>query len=160
MVDEKSNSGLASSTLSEQVETQIEHDVFGSGSKTEVYEIKDASSESAKVLVPQIGSDQSWLMEGRNDYRRFTHIKPLDVLWLSWFSNKRKEQGGRWCEKFIEAFCNFCYSINGENKKLVIAMQQAIKGEAKEKEKKDDRSFIQRHFTQRGKKPEKEYYEV
>lgn len=143
--------------LSEEVELAISDEIKGEG-KAQIFEIRDASTESAKVLVPQMGTDLVLIREGKIDYRRFTNIQALDVYWLTWFSLKPKEKGGNFTKRFCEMFSNYSYSVNAQNKKLVVAMQQAISGSDKKDEKqKDNRSWMQKHVTQRGKEPDDLY---
>lgn len=145
--------------LSEEVESAIGDELKGDSTR-QIIEIRDASTEVAKVLPPQLGTDPDMLRDGFIDVRRFTNIHELDAYWLSWFSLKTKEQGGGFTKKFCEEFANWCYSINAQNKKMVVAMQQAVSGADKKEEKpKDSRSWIQKHLTQRGKEPE-ELYDV
>jgi hypothetical protein len=157
---EETPNAINSSSLSEIVQSTISRDLSSEGIKSEIIEHRDASSESAKVLVPQMASDRNALERGENDWRRLTNIKLMDVFWISYFWNKPPEQGGNWLRKFIENYCNYSYSIKGENKKLMVAMQQAIMGTKKE-EKEDKRSWTQRNITQRGIDPtKKQYYDI
>jgi len=101
--------------------------------------IEDASSVSAKILVPQLGSDRNKLAKGEVDVRRFTNIPEVDVLWLNWFMNLPKQYGGGWAKGFCENHMNLRYSIDGENKKLSVEMVRALtnnKEDTKEPKKK------------------------
>ena len=95
--------------------------------------IEDASSVSAKILVPQLGSDRTDLAKGKVDVRRFTNIPEVDVIWLNWFMNLPKQYGGSWGKTFCENHMNLRYSVNGENKKLSVEMVRAIRGDKDEK---------------------------
>ena len=145
--------------ISEDVQDQISEDVKGAeGTQTIVYQ--DAVSESAKILVPQMGTDRNLLEEGKYDTRRFTNISEVDIIWLSWFDTLPLKFGGGWARQWAESYRNHAYSVNGENKKLVVAMQAAVSGSKENMpKKKDDRSWIQRNVTQRGKEAE-ELYDV
>lgn len=141
-------------SVSDEVADLITEEVQGGqGTQTIVYQ--DAASESARVLVPQMGTDRSDLEEGKFDTRRFTNITEVDIIWLSWFDTLPDKYGGQWARAWAEAYRNHSYSVDGENKKLVVAMQQAVSGgrDASPK-KKDDRSWIQKNVTQRNKEPE------
>ena len=90
--------------------------------------IEDASSVSAKILVPQLGTDKAELAKGRVDVRRFSNIDEVEAIWLNWFMQIPDAQGGDWARRFCEGHLNLKYSIGGENKKLVVEMQKAISG--------------------------------
>jgi hypothetical protein len=90
--------------------------------------IQDASTETARVLVPQMGSDKEWLEEGKIDYRRFTHIDEIDPYWCAFFSLVPKEQGGGYSKDYVELYSNFMYSVNGRHKELTVHMQRAASG--------------------------------
>lgn len=121
----------------------------------QIIEYKDAVSESAKILAPQLGSDQAMLEKGMVDIRRLTNIDKIERLWLSFFMQLPKDQGGEWMELFCTDYMNLSPSIGGMRAKLIIAMQSAIGGTRQQRNKaKDDRSFIERHFTKRNQKAE------
>lgn len=144
-------------SVSEEMQDQISEDVKG-GQETQTIVFQDAVSESAKILVPQMGTDQNELAEGKYDTRRFTNISLVDVIWLSWFDTLPDKYGGEWSRKWADSYRNHAYSVDGENKKLVVAMQQAVSGgKDKSIKKKDERTFIQKHLTQRNKEPEELY---
>lgn len=154
-MSEEEEKGLFS--ITDEVTDKITDDVqSGSGTQTIIYH--DAVSESAKILVPQMGTDRSLLAEGKYDSRRFTNISPVEKLWLTWFDNVPDEFGGEWARDWADSYRNHAYSVDGENKKLVVAMQQAVSGgrDAAPK-KKDERNWVQRNLTQRGKEPEELY---
>lgn len=115
------------------------------GDKTSTtIKIEDASTETARVLVPQMGSDREKLEEGKIDVRRFTHLDPIDPYWMSFFDQIPDEQGGQWAKKFVEDYANYSYSVHGRHKELVVNMQKAVSGrETKPKDKKK-RSFSDR----------------
>lgn len=101
----------------------------------------DASSESAKVLVGQYGSDKEWLQEGKIDPRRFSHIDPIDPYWCSYFRLIEKERGGNWAKKFVDEYLNHMYSVEGRHKKLGVDMQKAVSGKETQSKDKKKRSF-------------------
>lgn len=153
--DAQEEDGLftVSSDLADKISEEVQ---TGQGTQTIIY--KDAASESAKVLVPQIGTDTGLLAAGRYDTRRMTNISIVDVLWLSWFDTLPLKFGGGWAGKWADSYRNHSYSVDGENKKLVVAMQQAVSGgRDRTPKKKDDRNWIQRNVTERGKVPEELY---
>lgn len=120
-------------------------DVTKKGDETSTtIKIIDAGSETARVLVPQYGSDQEWLREGKIDYRRFTHIDPVDPYWCAYFRLIEKERGGGWATKFVEEYANFMYSVDGRHKKLGIDMQKAVSGKEVLPDKKKKRSLTDR----------------
>jgi len=106
--------------------------------------IEDASSETARVLVPQMGSDREKLEEGKIDVRRFTHIDPVDPYWMSFFEQIPDEQGGQWARKFVEDYSNYCYSVHGRHKELVVNMQKAVSGEKTTPKQKKKRTLADR----------------
>jgi len=106
--------------------------------------VEDASSVSAKILVPQLGSDRKSLAKGEVDVRRFTNIPEVDVIWLNWFMNLPKQYGGDWASKFCENHMNLRYSVNGENKKLAVEMVRALAGDKEEKQEPKKKGILQR----------------
>lgn len=110
--------------------------------------IEDASSVSAKILVPQLGSDRKKLAKGEVDVRRFTNIPEIDVLWLNWFMNIPDQYGGGWARNFCENHMNLRYSVNGENKKLSVEMVRAITGDKEEKKEPKKKGLFE--FLRRG----------
>lgn len=115
------------------------------GDKTSTtIKIEDASSETARVLVPQMGSDRETLEEGKIDVRRFTHIDPVDPYWMSFFEQIPDEQGGQWARKFVEDYANYSYSVHGRHKELVVNMQKAVSGEKTTPKPKKKRSLTDR----------------
>ena len=137
------------------IEDTISSDInaSSSASKPEVIEIRDAGSKIAEQLVPQIGSDDSFLREGKVDTRRFTNIRDRDVWWLSWFDIMMPEYGGGYSKAFCDSFRNHRYSVNAENKKLAIGMTQAITGASRAKKDDTKRSILDR-ILRRKKEPE------
>ena len=138
--------------LSDEVEDAIQTDIQ-SGDNVHQVTMIDAASESAKVLVPQMGTDTNLLREGKYDVRRFSDIREVDVVWLTWFSNIPEQYGGGYAKAFCNAYLNHRYSVDGKNKKLVVQMQQAVSGSRTRKEAKDERSWIQRNITRRNQAP-------
>jgi len=106
--------------------------------------IVDAGSETAKVLVPQYGSDENWIRDGKIDFRRFTHIDPVDPYWCAYFRLIEKERGGGWTNRFVEEYCNFMYSVDGRHKKLGVDMQKAVSGKEAQPKDKKKRSLTDR----------------
>lgn len=107
--------------------------------------IQDGGSESARVLVPQFGSDrEGWLDEGKVDYRRFTHLDDIDPYWCAFFRLIPKEQGGEWAKDFVEEYANFMYAVEGRHKKLTVDMQKAVSGKETQPDKKKKRTLTDR----------------
>lgn len=105
----------------------------------------DASSESAKILVGQYGSDKDgWLDEGKVDYRRFSHLDAIDPYWGAYFRLLPKERGGNYTRNFFEEYANIMYSVDGRHKKLGVDMQKAISGKQTETKDKKKRSLTDR----------------
>jgi len=99
--------------------------------------LEDAGSKSAEILMPNFGSDDNWMREGKVDYRRFTHLDEVDPYWMAYFRLIEKERGGNFMSNFVEEVANFLYSVNGRHKMLSVDMQKAVSGrEIKPKEKK------------------------
>lgn len=111
--------------------------------------IEDASSVSAKILVPQLGTDKKKLAKGEVDTRRFTNITEIDTIWLTWFELVPKEYGGEYSRAFCDQYRNHRYSVNGENKKLSVDMVRAITGD-KEKESKPKKKGLLERFGLKG----------
>lgn len=104
--------------------------------------IVDASSESARLLVGNYGSDRDgWLAEGKVDYRRFTHLDPVDPYWCSYFRLMPPERGGNIARLFVEEYENHMYSVDGRHKKLGIEMQKAVSGKESQPKDKKKRSI-------------------
>jgi len=125
-------------TEKEYFPRDIISDVVKTGDETSTtIKIVDAGSETARVLVPQYGSDKEWLEKGKIDFRRFTHIDQVDPYWCAYFRLIPKERGGNWAGKFVEEYANFMYSVEGRHKRLGVDMQKAVSGkEAQPKDKK------------------------
>lgn len=144
--------------VSETVEDVIARDV--GDSQPTVIEIRDAMSETSKVLVPQMGSDKRTLEQGIIDWRRFTNVPESQPLPMAWFLSKNKYQGGNFVTTLLTHYGNLRYSVRGEHKKIIVGFQKATSGARDIPKKRDERSWIQRNITQRGKKPEDEYYDI
>lgn len=100
----------------------------GGGAGSQHLTIEDAAAISARTLVPQLGSDKAMLAKGKVDVRRFSNIGEIDVIWLTWFMNVPKQNGGDYASQYCENYLNLRYSVGGENKRLVVDMQKAISG--------------------------------
>lgn len=142
------------------IEDAISDDINEGGSSSsrpEVIEIKDASLKIAETLVPQVGSDDSFLREGRVDTRRFTNVSEKQVWWLSWFDIIPPEYGGGFSRMFCDSFRNHRYSVNAENKRIAVGMTQAITGASRQKKDDTKRSLLDKILRR---KKEPELYEV
>lgn len=118
-------------------------DSKGGKAQSSVITIKDASSVTAGILAPEMGSDDSWKREGKIDWRRFGHISDLDPWWMGYFLLKDKYQGGNWSKEYAELIGNLNFSIGGRHKKLAVGMQRAVSGKGEESKKpKKDRSVL------------------
>lgn len=104
----------------------------------------DSGSESARILVPQYGSDKEYLEQGKIDPRRFSHIDPVDPYWCSYFNLIEKERGGNWTRKFVDQYLNHMYSVDGRHKRLGVDMQKAVSGKETQSKAKKNRSFADR----------------
>lgn len=147
-------------TMQQYLESKDERDLIDEfpspqqgDTQTIVYQ--DAVSEIGRILASQIGSDRIMLEAGIVDIRRLTNIGKVERLWLSFFLHMPDDQGGQWMKQFCDDYMNLSPSLGGMRAKLIIAMQSAIGGIRQQKSKvKDDRSFIERHFTRRNQEPE------
>ena len=121
-------------------------DAVNKGEETSTtVKLVDASSESARLLVGNYGSDRDgWLAEGKVDYRRFTHLDPIDPYWCSYFRLIPPERGGNWARKFVEEYENHMYSVEGRHKKLGVEMQKAVSGKESQPKDKKKRSLTDR----------------
>ena len=120
-------------------------DVMKKGEETSTtIKIVDAGSESARILIPQYGSDDEWLRQGKIDYRRFSHLDSIDPYWCSFFRLIPKEQGGGWASDFVEEYANWMYSVDGRHKKLGVDMQKAVSGKESQPKEKKKRSLTDR----------------
>lgn len=107
--------------------------------------IQDASSETALILVPNMGSDRVLLELGKVDWRRFTHIDEIDNFWMTYFKLIPSERGGNYARKFVEEYGNLAYSVQGRHKKLAVDFQRAVSGDRTERPKqKKKRSLTDR----------------
>jgi len=107
--------------------------------------IVDASSESARLLVGNFGSDrEGWLAEGKIDFRRFTHLDPVDPYWCSYLRLMPPEKGGNIARQFVEEYENHMYSVDGRHKKLTVDMQKAVSGKESQPKDKKKRSLTDR----------------
>jgi len=111
--------------------------------------IKDAISETARILVQEYGSDIEYKQEGKVDVRRFSNISTIDVFWLMYFQNIEDSVGGAYSKKACESFLNNRYSVNAQHKKIGIDFQNSLSGDKKEIPK-DKRNFLQKYLTERG----------
>ena len=111
----------------ETIDDIIQGSKAGMGTSTTV-RIEDASSKTAEILVPELGSDDEWKREGKIDWRRFGHIDIVDPYWMAHFRLIDKYQGGVYATKFVEEFANLNFSVNGRHKKLTVDMQKAVSG--------------------------------
>jgi len=116
----------------------------GEQPRSQIIKIEDANTETARVLVPQMGTDNSMLSDGMVDVRRFTHISPLDPVWMSFFNRIPKEAGGNYARAFIADYCNYSYSVEGRHKKLVVSMQSAVGGNPQQDKPKKKQGIIDR----------------
>lgn len=104
----------------------------------------DASYRSAEILIPNLGSDEEYLIEGKVDVRRFSDIELIDVIWLNWFMNIPDKYGGEYARDWSYNFLNLMYSVKGKHKKIVVNMQNAISGLPEPKKKEKDKGFFSR----------------
>lgn len=97
--------------------------------------IQDASSETALILVPNMGSDKEILEQGKVDWRRFTHLDMVDPFWMAYLKLMPKERGGGFASQFVEEYGNLAYSVSGRHKKLAVDFQKAVSGDRGESKK-------------------------
>lgn len=115
--------------------------------------IIDALAKATEILAPQIGIDGVDLAEQRIDTRRMTRLNKLEILALSYF--RRHENS--WVRDFMNDYEN--YKMSEENHERAVLIVEALGNigrslEPKTKKPKDERSFVERHFTKRGQEPE------
>lgn len=125
-------------------------DVSKPSSKDQNITVRDAVSETAKILVREYGSDLKYQQKGEVDVRRFSNISAIDVYWLMYFQNIEDMLGGEYSKLACESFLNNRYSVNAQHKKIGIEFQESLSGEKREQPK-DKRNFIQKYLTERGK---------
>jgi hypothetical protein len=123
---------------------------------TQSIQIKDASSAAVAIIAPQLGSDKNTLMAGRIDNNRLTHINEAEVLWLAWFQNIPPLEGGDFAQKFADLYKDLRMSTDGRRAALLVKALGNITGHGSTGPPKDNRSFIQKHLTERGKEPVEE----
>lgn len=142
------------------IDESISRDIESGESASEkgVIEIRDASTEVAKVLVPEFGSDDNFTREGKIDTRRFGNIQELDVWWLSWFDIIPKEYGGGYAQQYCDSYRNHRYGVNGEHKKLSIGMTGAVSGQNKQTKESAKRSLLDKVLGRN--KEENELFDV
>lgn len=118
--------------------------------------IQDASSAAVSIIAPQLGSDKNTLAEGRIDNNRLTHINEAEVLWLAWFQNIPKLEGGDFAQNFADLYKDLRMSTDGRRAALLVKALGNITGHGPTAAPVDKRSFIQKHVTQRGQEPEED----
>ena len=107
--------------------------------------LEDASSKTAEILAREMGSDDEYLREGKVDWRRFSHLNPVDPYWMTHFKLKKKFKGGNWSKKYADHIGNMKYSIGGRHKRLAVNMQQATSGNTPSQDKpKKKRGIVDR----------------
>jgi hypothetical protein len=121
---------------------QIFEDMESTNKKDDVRSISihDAQYETAKILVPQIGSDKKDLQKGRIDVRRMSDINAVDVYWLMFFKTLEMYEPliGKYTKAIQEEYLNHRYSVGGKNKDKMVSMTEAVSGKRKETEDKPD----------------------
>jgi hypothetical protein len=90
--------------------------------------IEDASTRTAEVLAPELGSDDEWKREGKVDWRRFGHLSKTDPFWMTHFRLKKKFRGGNYTKDYAEEIGNLKFSVGGRHKRISVDMQQATLG--------------------------------
>lgn len=144
------NPNIIKEFISEQGQIVNDPNQGGNDIKPTKMIIEDASSVSAKVLVPQLGTDRNQLAKGEVDVRRFTNVTEVDVIWLTWFSNIPKQYGGGFAKDFCMEYANWRYSVGGENKKLTVKMVEAISGAKSEDKKPKKKGVLERLGLRKG----------
>lgn len=132
---------------------EIQREIMDKKPKEQNITINDASSETAKHLVKEWGSDAKYKVKGKVDMRRMSNITGIDVYWLMFFKNIPKTKGGDYCKDVCEEFLNLRDSVNAQHKKLQIGFMNAITGRKEEDTENKKRNIIQK-ITGRGKENE------
>ena len=127
------------------------------GEKIQKIVYQDAISTSAENLIPELGTDIIDKSLGRVDVRRFSNIDTKERMWLTWFKMLPNDEGGNYMVPFCEEYLNISMSVQGMRSKQIIALFGALSGKGVRKKENDTRNWVQKHVTQRGKKPETEY---
>lgn len=136
-------------TLLDITTGEIEKDIKQSKRNSQNITINDATSETAKTLVKEWGSDVEYKKDGKVDIRRHSNISSLDVMWLMYFSNLPDKIGGKYTKAICEEFLNLRDSVNAQHKKLQIGFIGALTGRNNEDKEENKRGIIQR-ITGRG----------
>lgn len=121
--------------------------------KPNIITVNDAALETAKILVPQIGTDKALLMKGKVDVRRMSNISAVDVIWLTCFKLIEEYDPiiGDYTKKIQEEYLNHRYSVGGKNKALAVDMTNAVTGKDKSRDKTDKRTWWEKNVSRRGK---------
>ena len=82
------------------------------------------------VIGEQLASDAVKLIKGRSDPRRLSMISEAEVLALSYFSQIPHNEGGEYCESFIEDYLTLKMSVGGWRSNQLIRLVQGSKGVA------------------------------
>lgn len=124
--------------------------------RVEVFRQEDAMKEAVTVIAPQLASDGVNLAELKVDVRRLTRLSKTEIIPISYFLSGSEE--GDWIEKMMGNYMNLKMSEQDhERAVLLVEALKAIGGVPKiQKKKRDDRNFIQRHFTQRNQEPDED----
>ena len=121
-----------------------------------VIRVEDSSTEATRVLAPQIASDQETLEDGKVDVRRMTQLNPLEIMAISYFKQKKNN----WIQNFLDDYMNLKMSstenIELNRSRQIIEALGNIGSERRpdRRQRRDERSFVERHFTKRGQGPD------
>ena len=104
----------------------------------------------AKALAPQMGSDQSHLVEQEIDQRKFAVLNELTQAALGHFSYRAEVDKVRYFQKMIDWDLNSSPSIGGLGRRQVIQTVAAAAGVGKGALDVAERpGWVGRHFTER-----------
>ena len=122
--------------------------------RIEVVRTEDAVSLLAEKLGPQLGTDGNDLAEQKINVMRFTRLNLLEILPIMYF----KGHENPWIKERMDDYMNLKMSFEGhERSKLIVEALKAVGGSREQpKKKKDDRGWVGRNLTKRGKGPDDE----
>lgn len=120
--------------------------------KVEVIRMEDALSRATEILAPQLGTDGIQLAEQVINEMRFTRLNKLEILPIMYFMGHEND----WIKERMIDYMNLKMSEEGhERAVLIVEALKAIGGKIEPpKQKKDDRSWVQRNVTRRNKGPD------
>lgn len=91
--------------------------------------VQDGTQEIARVLVPQMGSDDTFISKGLIDQRKYAYLEDAgEVLAISHFRYRAKHDNVRYFDHLCDDYLNLTPSIQGLNRRQTIDLTAASTG--------------------------------